>query len=95
MSPMTMSMVLDRFLETLSEVTPESVWEWFSGEPLMVLTTIVAAIVLRWVLQPLHRPGRQRDIASPTPAARGRRAAPGACSPRPPAWPTSGTGSGP
>ena len=50
MGPMTMSMVLDRFLETLSEVTPESAWDWFAGEPLMVLATILAAIVLRWVL---------------------------------------------
>ena len=50
MARMTMSMVLDRFLETLSAVTPESVWEWFTGWPLMVLVTLLAAVVLRWLL---------------------------------------------
>jgi small conductance mechanosensitive channel len=50
MARMTLSLVLDRFVETISAVTPESVWEWFSGWPLMVLVTLLAAVVLRWLL---------------------------------------------
>jgi small conductance mechanosensitive channel len=50
MARMTMSMVLDEIIQTLSAVTPESVWEWFAGWPLMVLVTLLAAVVLRWFL---------------------------------------------
>ena len=45
-----MSMVLHQILQTLAAVTPESALEWFLGEPLMVLSTVLAAVVLRWVL---------------------------------------------
>jgi small conductance mechanosensitive channel len=50
MARMTLSLVLDQVVETLSAVTPESVWEWFTGWPLMVLVTLLAAVVLRWML---------------------------------------------
>jgi small conductance mechanosensitive channel len=50
MARMTLSLVLDQFVETISAVTPESAWEWFSGWPLMVLVTLLAAVVLRWLL---------------------------------------------
>ena len=45
-----MSTVMERLLETLSEITPEEVWAWFLGEPLLILVTILSALVLRWVL---------------------------------------------
>jgi moderate conductance mechanosensitive channel len=41
---------LENVLRSLSEVTPRSAWEWFSGQPLRVVITLVAALVLRWVL---------------------------------------------
>ncbi|HET6694135.1 MAG TPA: mechanosensitive ion channel family protein [Pedococcus sp.] len=47
---MTMSTVMERLLQTLSEITPEEVWAWFLGEPLLILVTILSALVLRWVL---------------------------------------------
>ncbi|WP_091758259.1 mechanosensitive ion channel family protein [Pedococcus cremeus] len=47
---MTLSLVLDQVVESLSAVTPESVWEWFTGWPLMVLVTLLAAVVVRWML---------------------------------------------
>jgi small conductance mechanosensitive channel len=47
---MTMSTVMEKVLQTLSQVTPEQVWEWFLGEPLMVVVTILSALVLRLVL---------------------------------------------
>jgi small conductance mechanosensitive channel len=47
---MTMSTVLDRVLQTLSQLEAQDVWEWFLGEPLMVLVTILAAFILRAVL---------------------------------------------
>jgi small conductance mechanosensitive channel len=50
MARMTLSLVLDQVVETLSTVTPESVWEWFTGWPLMVLVILVAAVVLKWLL---------------------------------------------
>lgn len=45
-----MSTVMERLLQTLSEITPEEVWAWFLGEPLLILVTILSALVLRWVL---------------------------------------------
>lgn len=50
MARMTLSLVLDQVVETLSAATPESVWEWFTGWPLMVLVTLLAAVVVRWML---------------------------------------------
>ncbi|SES11301.1 small conductance mechanosensitive channel [Pedococcus cremeus] len=50
MARMTLSLVLDQVVESLSAVTPESVWEWFTGWPLMVLVTLLAAVVVRWML---------------------------------------------
>ena len=47
---MTLSLVLDHVVETLSAVTPTSVWEWFAGWPLMVLVTLLGAVVVRWLL---------------------------------------------
>jgi moderate conductance mechanosensitive channel len=40
----------ESFLHTLTELTPQGVWDWFLGQPLQVAVTVVAAIVLRWVL---------------------------------------------
>ena len=37
-------------LESLREVTPEKAWEWFTGAPLMVVVTVLAALVLRWLM---------------------------------------------
>jgi small conductance mechanosensitive channel len=47
---MTLSLMLDRFVETLSTVTPTSAWEWFAGWPLQVLVVLLAAVVLKWLL---------------------------------------------
>src|SRR4051794_25891570 len=37
-------------LQALEELTPRSVWDWFTGTPLLVVVTVVAAVVLRWLL---------------------------------------------
>lgn len=37
-------------LVSLAELTPIRAWDWFSGRPLMILSTVVAAIVLRSLL---------------------------------------------
>ena len=50
MAGMTLSLVLDQFVETISAVTPESAWEWFTGWPLMVLVILASAVVVRWLL---------------------------------------------
>ena len=47
---MTMSTMMEQLLQQLTQVTPTSVWEWFLGDPLMVVSTILAAVILRWVL---------------------------------------------
>lgn len=47
---MTMSTMMEQLLQQLTQVTPTSVWEWFLGDPLMVVSTILAAVVLRSVL---------------------------------------------
>lgn len=36
-------------LQALREVTPESAWDWFTGRPLLVVVTVVAAVILRWL----------------------------------------------
>jgi small conductance mechanosensitive channel len=36
-------------LGVLTEVTPESAWDWFTGKPLNIVITVLAAIVLRWL----------------------------------------------
>ena len=41
---------MEQLLQQLTQVTPTSVWEWFLGDPLMVVSTILAAVILRWVL---------------------------------------------
>jgi moderate conductance mechanosensitive channel len=37
-------------LQSLSELTPRGVWDWFLGTPLQIVVIIAFAIVLRWVL---------------------------------------------
>ncbi len=37
-------------LKALSQVTAGSAWEWFTGKPLLVVVTVVAAVILRWLL---------------------------------------------
>jgi moderate conductance mechanosensitive channel len=39
-----------QLLHDLSELTPQRAWDWFLGQPVKILVTIVAAVVLRWVL---------------------------------------------
>ncbi|SDP16218.1 small conductance mechanosensitive channel [Pedococcus dokdonensis] len=36
-------------LTALSEVTPKSAWEWFTGAPSSIVITIVGALILRWL----------------------------------------------
>jgi small conductance mechanosensitive channel len=38
------------FLKALEKVTPQGVWDWFVGAPLDVVITVIAAIVIRWLL---------------------------------------------
>ncbi|MEO5983385.1 MAG: mechanosensitive ion channel family protein [Pedococcus sp.] len=40
----------ESFLAALTTLTPEGVWDWFLGPPLRVVVTVLAALVLRWVL---------------------------------------------
>ena len=40
----------ESFLTALTQLTPGGVWDWFVGPPLRVVATVVAAMVLRWVL---------------------------------------------
>jgi moderate conductance mechanosensitive channel len=40
----------EQFVNALTELTWQGTWEWFLGRPLRVLVTVVAALVLRWVL---------------------------------------------
>ena len=37
-------------LEALANLRPQQVWDWFRGEPLLILVTVVAALVLRWLV---------------------------------------------
>jgi small conductance mechanosensitive channel len=37
-------------LEAIARLRPEQVWDWFRGDPLLILVTIVAALVLRWLI---------------------------------------------
>jgi len=39
-----------QLLHDLSELTPDRAWHWFLGQPVKIVVTIVAAVVLRWVL---------------------------------------------
>jgi moderate conductance mechanosensitive channel len=39
-----------QLLHDLSAVTPDRAWHWFLGQPVNILVTIVAAVVLRWAL---------------------------------------------
>jgi small conductance mechanosensitive channel len=40
---------VSQVLAALSEVTPESAWDWFTGKPLNIVITVVAAMILRWL----------------------------------------------
>lgn len=40
----------EALLQAVIRLTPERVWDWFTGKPLSVVITVVAALVLRWVL---------------------------------------------
>ena len=37
-------------LTTLTTLTPAGVWDWFAGKPLKVVVTILAGVVLHWLL---------------------------------------------
>ena len=50
----------ERFLSVLTELTWRGVGDWFLGDPLQVVVTLVAALVLRWVL--LRFIGRVVDV---------------------------------
>ncbi len=39
-----------QLLHDLSALTPDRAWHWFLGQPVRIVVTIVAAVVLRWVL---------------------------------------------
>jgi len=39
-----------QLLLDLSALTPDRAWHWFLGQPVRIVVTIVAAVVLRWVL---------------------------------------------
>ena len=40
----------EAFLRALMDVTPHTAWDWFTGKPLLVVVTVVAAVVLRWLM---------------------------------------------
>jgi small conductance mechanosensitive channel len=40
----------EAFLQALSEVTARSAWEWFTGKPLLVVVTVLAAVILRLLM---------------------------------------------
>ena len=37
-------------LQVLMDITPHSAWDWFTGKPLNVVITVIAAVILRWLL---------------------------------------------
>jgi small conductance mechanosensitive channel len=39
-----------QLLHDLSALTPDRAWHWFLGQPVKIVVTIVASVVLRWVL---------------------------------------------
>jgi small conductance mechanosensitive channel len=41
---------LAQLLHDLAGLTPERAWDWFLGKPVQIVVTVVAAVVLRWVL---------------------------------------------
>ena len=86
-----MSTVMERLLQTLSEITPEEVWAWFLGEPLLILVTILSALVLRWCCCARSVAWSTSRSPSTMPAATGSRVAPDGCSRRPPASSTPQT----
>ena len=40
----------EALFQALSEVTPQSAWEWFTGKPLLIVLTVLAAVILRWLI---------------------------------------------
>jgi small conductance mechanosensitive channel len=40
----------EAFMQALSEVTARSAWEWFTGKPLLVVVTVLAAVILRLLM---------------------------------------------
>jgi small conductance mechanosensitive channel len=50
----------ERIVGVLTALTWHGTWEWFLGKPLQVVLTLVAALVLRWVL--LRFIGRVVDV---------------------------------
>ncbi|MEO6411534.1 MAG: mechanosensitive ion channel family protein [Pedococcus sp.] len=36
-------------LQALMDVTPHSAWDWFTGKPLNIVITVIAAVILRWL----------------------------------------------
>jgi small conductance mechanosensitive channel len=36
-------------LRALMDVTPHSAWDWFTGKPLNIVITVIAAVILRWL----------------------------------------------
>src|SRR5687768_15122681 len=37
-------------LESLAALRPDQVWDWFTGKPMMILVTLLAAVVVRWLV---------------------------------------------
>src|SRR5689334_5541514 len=46
---MPMPESVSQVLAALSEVTPHAAWDWFTGKPLNIVITVVAALILRWL----------------------------------------------
>jgi len=46
---MPMPESVSQVLTALSEVTPHAAWDWFTGKPLNIVITVVAALILRWL----------------------------------------------
>ena len=47
---MTPAVLLAQIRQQLTALTPQVVWEWFTGKPLMIVITVAAALLLRWVV---------------------------------------------
>jgi small-conductance mechanosensitive channel len=50
----------EQVLRSLAKLTPTQVWDWFTGPPLAVVITLLAAVLLRWLV--LRSIGRVVDM---------------------------------
>jgi small conductance mechanosensitive channel len=53
-------MLPEQVLRSLARLTPTQVWDWFTGRPLAVVVTVLAAVILRWMI--LRSIGRIVDV---------------------------------